>query len=140
MSLSTLQQQLGWPEKALEPMYDPDTLAQDSNATQQELKVAMNRAQVCLISSSKSVERHLYLIKVSKDKISDSSDQKSANCDAKAIFAVLTSVLTKDDWWNFLLKAIYSLCDLFRFQEAELLEILHWNIIHFTMTGRNTKN
>ena len=37
LSLSTLQQQLGRPEsalKALEPMYDPDTLAQDSSATQ----------------------------------------------------------------------------------------------------------
>ncbi|TEA29046.1 hypothetical protein DBR06_SOUSAS17610058, partial [Sousa chinensis] len=155
ISLSTLQQQLGRPEKALEalePMYDPDTLAQDANAAQQELKlllqrstllfsqgkmygyvdtlltmlamllrVAMNRAQVCLISSSKSGERHLYLIKVSRDKISDNNDQESANCDAKAIFAVLTSVLTKDDWWNLLLKAIYSLCDLSRFQEAELL-------------------
>lgn len=155
ISLSTLQQQLGRPEKALEalePMYDPDTLAQDANAAQQELKlllhrstllfsqgkmygyvdtlltmlamllkVAMNRAQVCLISSSKSGERHLYLIKVSRDKISDSNDQETANCDAKAIFAVLTSVLPKDDWWNLLLKAIYSLCDLSRFQEAELL-------------------
>nr|XP_006117970.1 general transcription factor 3C polypeptide 3 [Pelodiscus sinensis] len=155
ISLSTLQQQLGQPERALEalePMYDPDTLAQDANAAQQELKlllhrstllysqgkmygyvdtlltmlamllkVAMNRAQVCLISSSKSGERHLYLIKVSRDKISDNDDQETANCDAKAIFAVLTSVLTKDDWWNLLLKAIYSLCDLSRYEEAELL-------------------
>uniref|UniRef100_A0A7M4ERU6 Ral transcription factor IIIC subunit 3 n=1 Tax=Crocodylus porosus TaxID=8502 RepID=A0A7M4ERU6_CROPO len=155
ISLSTLQQQLGRPERALEalePMYDPDTLAQDANAAQQELKlllhrstllysqgkmygyvdtlltmlamllkVAMNRAQVCLISSSKSGERHLYLIKVSRDKISDNDDQETANCDAKAIFAVLTSVLTKDDWWNLLLKAIYSLCDLSRYKEAELL-------------------
>lgn len=38
-----------------------------------------------------------------------------------AIFAVLTSVLTKDDWWNLLLKAIYALCDLSRYKEAELL-------------------
>ncbi|KAM8933598.1 general transcription factor 3C polypeptide 3 isoform 2-T2 [Pelodytes ibericus] len=155
ISLSTLQQQLGQPEKALEaldPMYDPDTLAQDANAAQQELKlllhrstllfsqgkmhdyvdtlltmlamllkIAMNRAQVCLISSSKSGERHLYLIKVSRDKISDNDDQDSANCDAKAIFAILTSVLTKDDWWNLLLKAIYALCDLARYKEGELL-------------------
>lgn len=38
ISLSTLQQQLGRPEKALEalePMYDPDTLAQDASAAQQ---------------------------------------------------------------------------------------------------------
>uniref|UniRef100_A0A8C5S9J3 Ral transcription factor IIIC subunit 3 n=1 Tax=Laticauda laticaudata TaxID=8630 RepID=A0A8C5S9J3_LATLA len=152
ISLSTLQQQLGRPEKALEalePMYDPDTLAQDANAAQQELKlllhrstllfsqgnmygyvdslltmlamllkVAMNRAQVCLISSSKSGERHLYLIKVSRDKISDNDDQETTK---KAIFLVLTSVLTKDDWWNLLLKAIYALCDLSRYKEAELL-------------------
>uniref|UniRef100_A0A8C2Y7T0 Ral transcription factor IIIC subunit 3 n=1 Tax=Coturnix japonica TaxID=93934 RepID=A0A8C2Y7T0_COTJA len=155
ISLSTLQQQLGRPEKALEAleqMYDPDTLAQDANAAQQELKlllhrstllhsqgkmygyvdtlltmlamllkVAMSRAQVCLISSSKSGERHLYLIKVPRNKISDNDDQEAANCDAKAIFAVLTSVLTKDDWWNLLMKAIYSLCDLSRYKEAELL-------------------
>ncbi|XP_062972290.1 general transcription factor 3C polypeptide 3 [Elgaria multicarinata webbii] len=155
ISLSTLQQQLGRPEKALEalePMYDPDTLAQDANAAQQELKlllhrstllysqgnmygyvdslltmlamllkVAMNRAQVCLISSSKSGERHLYLMKVSRDKISGNDDQETTNCDAKAIFVVLTSVLTKEDWWNLLLKAIYALCDLSRYKEAELL-------------------
>ncbi|XP_075040863.1 general transcription factor 3C polypeptide 3 [Mixophyes fleayi] len=155
ISLSTLQQQLGHPEKALEalePMYDPDTLAQDANAAQQELKlllhrstllfsqgkmydyvdtlltmlamllkIAMNRAQVCLISSSKSGERHLYLIKVSRDKISDNDEQETTNSDAKAIFAILTSVLTKDDWWNILLKAIYALCDLTRYKEGELL-------------------
>jgi len=42
ISLSTLQQQLGRPEKALEAleqMYDPDTLAQDANAAQQVRKV-----------------------------------------------------------------------------------------------------
>lgn len=42
ISLSTLQQQLGRPEKALEalePMYDRDTLAQDANAAQQVGKV-----------------------------------------------------------------------------------------------------
>jgi len=43
----------------------------------------MSRAQVCLISSSKSGERHLYLIKVPRNKISDNDDQEAANCDAK---------------------------------------------------------
>lgn len=47
------------------------------------IQVAMNRAQVCLISSSKSGERHLYLIKVSRDKISDNSEQETSNYDAK---------------------------------------------------------
>ncbi|OWJ99872.1 hypothetical protein Celaphus_00015994, partial [Cervus elaphus hippelaphus] len=109
ISLSTLQQQLGRPEKALEalePMYDPDTLAQDANAAQQELKLLLQRstllfsqgkmygyvdtlltmlAMLLKVGSdrSKSGERHLYLIKVSRDKISDNNDQESANCDAK---------------------------------------------------------
>lgn len=86
------------------------------------LKVAMNRGKVCLISNSKSGERHLYLIKVSTDKISDNNEQETSNYDAKAIFAVLTRVLPKDDWQNdHLLKAIYTLSDLSRFQEDELL-------------------
>ena len=51
LSLSTLQQQLGRPEsalKALEPMYDPDTLAQDSSATQ---KVCVCVCVCVLVSS-----------------------------------------------------------------------------------------
>lgn len=47
ISLSTLQQQLGRPEKALEalePMYDPDTLAQDANAAQQVSTLTLCRA------------------------------------------------------------------------------------------------
>lgn len=46
ISLSTLQQQLGRPEKALEalePMYDPDTLAQDANAAQQVSHATLSR-------------------------------------------------------------------------------------------------
>ncbi|XP_043916555.1 general transcription factor 3C polypeptide 3 [Protopterus annectens] len=157
IALSTLQQQLGQPEKALEalePMHDPETLAEDANAAQQELKlllhrstllysqakmldymdtlltmlamllkVAMTRAQVCLISSSKSGERHLHLIKVSRDKMPDADETESGFMDAKAISAVLsyTSVLTREDWWGLLLKAIYTLCDLSRHGEAELL-------------------
>ncbi|MGH0161267.1 UNVERIFIED_CONTAM: hypothetical protein FKN15_053805 [Acipenser sinensis] len=151
ISLSTLQQQLGRPEKALEalePMHDPDTLAQDSGAAQQELKlllhrstllksqgkmydyvdtlltmlamllkVAMNRAQVCLISSSCSGERHLYLIKVSRDKISDIDDQEAAYLDVIG----KTSVLAREDWWQLLLRSVYTLCELSRFKEAELL-------------------
>uniref|UniRef100_A0A4W5R2H7 General transcription factor IIIC, polypeptide 3 n=1 Tax=Hucho hucho TaxID=62062 RepID=A0A4W5R2H7_9TELE len=47
LCLSTLQQQLGRPLcalKALEPMYDPDTLAQDASAAQQELKLLLHRS------------------------------------------------------------------------------------------------
>ncbi|KAG9349390.1 hypothetical protein JZ751_027833 [Albula glossodonta] len=151
LSLSTLQQQLGHPEqalKALEPMHDPDTLAQDSTAAQQELKlllhrstllnsqgrmedymdtvltmlamllkVAMNRAQVCLISSSRSGQRRLYLIKVSRDKVSDIDDQEAAYLDVIG----KTSVLSKDDWWQLLVRSVCVLCELRRFEEAELL-------------------
>uniref|UniRef100_UPI00398E6898 general transcription factor 3C polypeptide 3 isoform X1 n=1 Tax=Pristiophorus japonicus TaxID=55135 RepID=UPI00398E6898 len=151
ISLSTLQQQLGRPEKALEAlesMHDSETLTHDANAAQQELKlllhrstllysqkklpdyvdallamlamllkVAMSRAQVSLVSKSKNGEKHLYLAKDSRDKVSDIDDQEAAYLDVKG----KTSVLNKDDWWNLLLKAIYTLCDLKRFKEAELL-------------------
>uniref|UniRef100_W5MD51 General transcription factor IIIC, polypeptide 3 n=1 Tax=Lepisosteus oculatus TaxID=7918 RepID=W5MD51_LEPOC len=155
LSLSTLQQQLGRPQKALdalEPMHDPDTLAQDASAAQQELKlllhrstllcsqgrmddytdtlltmlamllkVAMNRAQVCLISSSCSGERHLYLIKVSRDKISDIDDQEAAYLDIIGTNTWKTSVLSREDWWQLFLQCVFALCDLKRFGEAELL-------------------
>ncbi|XP_066544573.1 general transcription factor 3C polypeptide 3 [Amia ocellicauda] len=151
LSLSTLQQQLGRPQRALdalEPMHDPDTLAQDAGAAQQELKlllhrstllksqgrpddytdtmltmlamllkVAMNRAQVCLISSSCSGERHLHLIKVSRDKISDIDDQEAAYLDVIG----KTSVLSREDWWQLLLDTVMVLCQRMRFAEAELL-------------------
>ncbi|KAJ8350507.1 hypothetical protein SKAU_G00256370 [Synaphobranchus kaupii] len=151
LSLSTLQQQLGHPEQALqalEPMHDPDTLAQDSAAAQQELKlllhrstlltsqgrmedyidtvltmlamllkVAMNRARVCVISSSRSGEKRLYLIKVSRDKVSDIDDQEAAYLDVIG----KTSVLSKDDWWQLLLRCVCVLSDLSRYEEAELL-------------------
>lgn len=41
----------------------------------------MNRAQVCLISRCNSGERHLYLVKVSREKISDIEDQEAAYLD-----------------------------------------------------------
>ncbi|XP_061082620.1 general transcription factor 3C polypeptide 3 isoform X3 [Conger conger] len=151
LTLSTLQQQLGHPEQALqalEPMHDPDTLAQDSAAAQQELKlllhrstllnsqgrredyidtvltmlamflkVAMNRAQVCLVSSSRSGEKRLYLVKVSCDKVSDIDDQEAAYLDVIG----KTNVLSKEDWWQLLLRTIVVLCELHRYEEAELL-------------------
>uniref|UniRef100_A0A3B3RHU6 General transcription factor IIIC, polypeptide 3 n=1 Tax=Paramormyrops kingsleyae TaxID=1676925 RepID=A0A3B3RHU6_9TELE len=153
LSLSTLQQQLGNPDgalQALQPMYDPETLAQDSAAAQQELKlllhrsillrsqsrmddyldtvltmlamllkVAMNRAQVCLISRCNSGERHLYLVKVSREKISDIEDQEAAYLDV--IGGRKTSVLSRDDWWQLLLRCVCVMCEQNRFGEAELL-------------------
>uniref|UniRef100_W5KPZ4 General transcription factor IIIC, polypeptide 3 n=1 Tax=Astyanax mexicanus TaxID=7994 RepID=W5KPZ4_ASTMX len=147
LALSTLQQQLGRPNcalQALEPMYDADTLAQDPSAAQQELKlllhrstllrcqgrtvdyidalltmlsmllkVAMVRAQVCLIASTSSGTRHLRLIKVSRNKLSEIEDQEAAYLD--------TSVLSREDWWRLLLECLEALCEEKRFTEAELL-------------------
>ena len=48
LSLATLQQQLGRPEsalKALEPMYDSETLAQDSSAAQ-KARTSINRSPI----------------------------------------------------------------------------------------------
>ncbi|XP_066517872.1 general transcription factor 3C polypeptide 3 [Hoplias malabaricus] len=151
LALSTLQQQLGRPNcalKALEPMYDPDTLAQDSSAAQQELKlllhrstllrsqgrtedyidalltmlsmllkVAMVRAQVCLVSSGSSGTKHLRLIKVSRNKLSEIEDQEAAYLDVTG----KTSVLSREDWWRLLLQCLDALCEENRFAEAELL-------------------
>ncbi|KAG7315610.1 hypothetical protein KOW79_020476 [Hemibagrus wyckioides] len=151
LALSTLQQQLGRPEsalKALEPMYDPDTLAQDSSAAQQELKlllhrstllrsqgrtydyidtvltmlsmllkVAMVRAQVCLIANTSSGTRHLRLIRVSKNTLSEIEDQEAAYLDVTG----KTSVLSREDWWSLLVNCLNVLCEEKRYTEAELL-------------------
>uniref|UniRef100_A0A6Q2Y4V8 General transcription factor IIIC, polypeptide 3 n=1 Tax=Esox lucius TaxID=8010 RepID=A0A6Q2Y4V8_ESOLU len=150
LCLSTLQQQLGRPLsalEALEPMYDPETLAQDSSAAQQELKlllhrstllrsqgriddyldtmltmlamllkVAMTRAQVCLRADGSSGERHLSLVKVSRDLVSDIDDQEAAYQDVSK-----TSVLSREDWWILLVRCVCTLCEVKRFKEAELL-------------------
>uniref|UniRef100_A0A8K9V0N0 General transcription factor IIIC, polypeptide 3 n=1 Tax=Oncorhynchus mykiss TaxID=8022 RepID=A0A8K9V0N0_ONCMY len=151
LCLSTLQQQLGRPLcalKALEPMYDPDTLAQDASAAQQELKlllhrstllrsqgrlddyldtmltmlamllkVAMTRAQVCVKASMWAGVRHLRLVKVSKDLVSDIHDQEAAYQDISG----KTSVLSREDWWLLLVRCVCTLCEMKRFKEAELL-------------------
>ncbi|CAL8307776.1 unnamed protein product [Merluccius merluccius] len=151
LSLSTLQQQLGRPEsalKALEPMYDPDTLAQDSSATQKELKlllhrstllktqgllqdyldavitmismllkVAMTRACVCVRSVLVSGKRHLRLVKVKDMTTDDITDQEAAYQDISG----KTSVLTRDEWWHLLVGCVRTLCEVGRYQEAELM-------------------
>uniref|UniRef100_A0A673KXP6 General transcription factor 3C polypeptide 3-like n=1 Tax=Sinocyclocheilus rhinocerous TaxID=307959 RepID=A0A673KXP6_9TELE len=148
LALSTLQQQLGRPNmalKALEPMYDAETLAQDSSAAQQELKlllhrstllhaqgrtddyidtvltmlsmllkVAMVRAQVCVVSDRSSGVKHLKLIKVSRNNLTEIVDQEAAQ-------QIFTSVLSRDDWWKLLQRCLAVLCEVKRFAEAELL-------------------
>uniref|UniRef100_UPI003AAD18A2 general transcription factor 3C polypeptide 3 isoform X2 n=1 Tax=Centroberyx gerrardi TaxID=166262 RepID=UPI003AAD18A2 len=150
LSLSTVHQQLGRPLcalKALEPMYDTSTLAQDSSAARKELKlllhrstllktqgriqdyldavitmismllkVAMQRAKVCVCSVIVSGERHLRLVKV-KDMLPDIADQEAAYQDISG----KTSVLTREDWWQLLVSCVRTLCEVHRYEEAELL-------------------
>ncbi|XP_036947633.1 general transcription factor 3C polypeptide 3 isoform X1 [Acanthopagrus latus] len=150
LSLATLQQQLGRPEcalKALESMYDSETLAQDSSAAQKELKlllhrstllktqgriqdyldstitmismllkVAMQRAKVCVRSVIVSGENHLRLVKV-KDMQTEIDDQEAAYLDNTG----KTNVLSKEDWWQLLVSCVLTLCDVQRYEEAELM-------------------
>ncbi|XP_071389265.1 general transcription factor 3C polypeptide 3 [Centroberyx affinis] len=156
LSLSTVHQQLGRPLcalKALEPMYDTSTLAQDSSAARKELKlllhrstllktqgriqdyldavitmismllkVAMQRAKVCVRSVMVSGERHLRLVKV-KDMLPDIADQEAAYQDisGKCVCVCKTSVLTREDWWQLLVSCVRTLCEVHRYEEAELL-------------------
>ncbi|XP_077409657.1 general transcription factor 3C polypeptide 3 isoform X1 [Vanacampus margaritifer] len=150
LSLATLQQQLGRPEcalKALESMYDNDTLAHDSSAAQKELKlllhrsvllktqgliqdyldavitmmsmllkVPMQRAMVCVRSVIISGATHLHLVKVG-NVLSDIDDQEAAYLDIKC----KTNVLSKEDWWQLLLSCVLTLCEVQRYEEAELM-------------------
>ncbi|XP_077587346.1 general transcription factor 3C polypeptide 3 [Stigmatopora nigra] len=150
LSLATLQQQLGQPEcalKALEPMYDNETLSQDSSAAQKELKlllhrstllktqgliqdyldaiitmmsmllkVAMQRAKVCVRSVSMSGENHLRLVQV-ENMLSDIDDPEEAYLE----ITCKTNVLSKEDWWELLLSCILTMCDVKRYAEAELM-------------------
>nr|XP_046237968.1 general transcription factor 3C polypeptide 3 isoform X2 [Scatophagus argus] len=150
LSLATLQQQLGRPKcalKALESMYDSETLAQDSSAAQKELKlllhrstllktqgqiqdyldsmimmismllkVAMQRAKVCVRSVTMSGENHLRLVKV-KDMMPEIADHEAAYLDNTG----KTSVLSKEDWWQLLVSCVLTLCEVQRYEEAELL-------------------
>ncbi|XP_057686682.1 general transcription factor 3C polypeptide 3 isoform X2 [Corythoichthys intestinalis] len=150
LSLATLQQQLGQPDcalKALEPMYDNETLSQDSSAAQKELKlllhrstllktqgliqqyldavitmmsmllkVAMQRAKVCVRSVIVSGENRLRLVKV-ESMLSDIDDQEKAYLD----ITCKTNILSKEDWWQLLLSCVLTLCDVKRYEEAELM-------------------
>ncbi|PWA32270.1 hypothetical protein CCH79_00013138 [Gambusia affinis] len=143
LSLATVQQQLGRMDcalKALESMYDSDTLAQDSSAAQKELKlllhrstllktqgkmedyldamitmismllkVAMQRAKVCVRSVTLAGQNHLRLVKI-EDMLPEIADHESK-----------TNVLSKEDWWQLLLSCLLGLCDLQRYEEVDLL-------------------
>ncbi|XP_055062106.2 general transcription factor 3C polypeptide 3 [Misgurnus anguillicaudatus] len=81
------------------------------------LKVGMVRAQVCIVSDMSSGVKHLKLVKVSRNKLTDIDDQEAAYLDIKG----KTSVLSRDDWWKLLLRCLAVMCEVKRFTEAELL-------------------
>ncbi|KAI7811198.1 general transcription factor 3C polypeptide 3 [Triplophysa rosa] len=81
------------------------------------LKVGMVRAQVCVVSDTSSGVKHLQLVKVSRNKLTEIDDQEAAYLDIKG----KTSVLSRDDWWKLLLRCLAVMCDVKRFTEAELL-------------------
>uniref|UniRef100_A0A8C1YT11 General transcription factor IIIC, polypeptide 3 n=1 Tax=Cyprinus carpio TaxID=7962 RepID=A0A8C1YT11_CYPCA len=81
------------------------------------LKVAMVRAQVCVVSDMSSGVKHLKLIKVSCNKQTEIVDQEAAYLDVTC----KTSVLSRDDWWKLLLCCLAILCEVKRFAETELL-------------------
>ncbi|XP_028281752.1 general transcription factor 3C polypeptide 3 [Parambassis ranga] len=150
LSLATLQQQLGRMDcalKALESMYDSETLAQDSSAAQKELKlllhrstllktqgkiqdyldamitmismllkVAMQRAKVCVRSVTTCGETHLRLVKV-ESLLPEIADHETAYLDNTC----KTNVLSKEDWWQLLVSCVQTLSDVKRYEEAELL-------------------
>ncbi|CAN9498381.1 unnamed protein product [Ophioblennius macclurei] len=150
LSLATLQQQLGRMDlalEALESMYDSETLAQDSSAAQKELKlllhrstllktqgliqdyldamitmiamllkVAMQRANVCLRFGAVSGKVHLKLVKV-KDLMPEFADHENAYMDNTG----KTNVLSKEDWWQLLVSCLQTLCEVRRYEEAELM-------------------
>uniref|UniRef100_A0A3B3ZMM9 Uncharacterized protein n=1 Tax=Periophthalmus magnuspinnatus TaxID=409849 RepID=A0A3B3ZMM9_9GOBI len=154
LSLATLLQQLGRPKealKALEPMYDSETLAQDSSAAQKELKlllhrstllktqgqtegyldsmismismllkVAMQRAKVSVRCVNVSGETHLRLAKAQAP---DMLIKETYVPDNKRIFVCpgKTNVLSKEDWWQLLLSCLFTLCEVHRYEETDLL-------------------
>ncbi|KAJ0062278.1 hypothetical protein NL108_002622, partial [Boleophthalmus pectinirostris] len=163
LSLATLLQQLGRPKealKALEPMYDSETLAQDSSAAQKAsgaddkpemysrelklllhrstllktqgqtegyldsmismismlLKVAMQRAKVSVRCVNISGETHLRLVKAQAPE-PEITDHEAAYLDNTG----KTNVLSKEDWWQLLLSCLFTLCEVHRYEETDLL-------------------
>lgn len=150
LSLATLLQQLGRPKealKALESMYDSETLAQDSSAAQKELKlllhrstllktqgqiegyldsmismismllkVAMQRAKVAVRCVNMSGETHLRLVKAQVTQ-PDITDHEAAYLDNTG----KTNVLSREDWWQLLMSCLFTLCEVHRYEETDLL-------------------
>ncbi|KAM8871437.1 general transcription factor 3C polypeptide 3 [Synchiropus picturatus] len=150
LSLATLHQQLGQPEsalRALESMYDSDTLAQDSSAAQKELKLLLHRST--LLKTQGKVQYYLdavismlaMLLKMALQRAKVSvrtvivggethlrlvkvASIAPMNDELEAAYldpTGKTSILSKEDWWQLLLTCMRTLCEVKRYKEAELL-------------------
>uniref|UniRef100_A0A672YUV2 General transcription factor IIIC, polypeptide 3 n=1 Tax=Sphaeramia orbicularis TaxID=375764 RepID=A0A672YUV2_9TELE len=121
LSLATLLQQLGRPEgalKALESMYDSDTLAQDSSAAQKELKLLLHRST--LLKTQGQTQKYLdsmitmisMLLKVTHTDVFFYS-----------FFTVCIQAdfLQEPDWWQLLVTCLLTLCEVHRYEETDLL-------------------
>ncbi|XP_034072777.1 general transcription factor 3C polypeptide 3 [Gymnodraco acuticeps] len=150
LSLATLQQQLGRPDcalKALESMYDSDTLAQDSSAAQKELKLLLHRstllktqgltqdyldAMITMISMLLKVSMQRAKVCVrsvtlageshlrlvkSKDMVPEIDDHEAAYLDNTG----KTNVLSREDWWQLLVSCVQTMSEVKRYEESELL-------------------
>ncbi|XP_028320826.1 general transcription factor 3C polypeptide 3 isoform X2 [Gouania willdenowi] len=150
LSLATLQQQLGRMDhalKALDSMYDSETLAQDSSAAQKELKLLLHRstllkahglvqdyldATITMISMLLKVAMHRAKVCVRSGTIDGETHLRLVKdeniqpelADHETAYQVntgRTSVLSKEDWWQLLATCVLTLCEVLRYHEAELL-------------------
>uniref|UniRef100_A0A8D3BL31 General transcription factor IIIC, polypeptide 3 n=1 Tax=Scophthalmus maximus TaxID=52904 RepID=A0A8D3BL31_SCOMX len=150
LSLATLQQQLGRPDealKALESMYDSDTLSQDSSAAQKELKLLLHRST--LLKTQGQMQDYLdamitmisMLLKVTHTNALTLTCSTLNNRNQNALTLTCstlnnrnqykeqklthsgrkTNVLSKEDWWQLLVTSVLTLGEVQRYAEAELL-------------------
>ncbi|KAM6945794.1 general transcription factor 3C polypeptide 3 [Aplochiton taeniatus] len=150
LSLSTLEQQLGHPQRALEAlcsMYDAETLAHDASAAQQELKLLLHRSTLLktqgrlddyldsmltmlamllkvAMTRAKVCVRSVIVSGVKHLRLVKVKDHVSDIDDQEAAYQDIsgkTSVLSREDWWQLVVQSMCTLCEVRRFKEAELL-------------------
>uniref|UniRef100_H2U0T2 General transcription factor IIIC, polypeptide 3 n=1 Tax=Takifugu rubripes TaxID=31033 RepID=H2U0T2_TAKRU len=144
LSLATLQQQLGRPEhalKALESMYDSETLARDSSAAQKELKLLLHRSTLLKTQGQKQdyldamismISMLLKVMHTDTDTFKHTFRRRNI-CIYTSICARFrwpcsglrcackTNVLSREDWWQLLVSCVLTLCEVKRYEEAELM-------------------
>uniref|UniRef100_A0A8P4G048 General transcription factor 3C polypeptide 3 n=1 Tax=Dicentrarchus labrax TaxID=13489 RepID=A0A8P4G048_DICLA len=119
LSLATLQQQLGRPDralKALESMYDSETLAQDSSAAQKELKLLLHRST--LLKTQGQTQDYLdAMITMISMLLKVTHTHKHTHM----VLRLWLKLMWRHDWWQLLVSCVRTLCEVKRYEEAELL-------------------